>query len=432
MSKYQQQYLEKKTTAEGVAARFRSNWVIATDLGITIPYAMMNAVGKRAEAGEISNLTVHTNLDLLPMPCYDERLKDSIYGVSWFMSGGARKAVNGGYGDLMPNYFRDMAGLYRDYTDIDAYCAVVSPMDKHGYFTPCNGANSMTFLQKAKYIFLEVNENMPRIPSSTLIHISQVTALFENNVPLPELPPNEVDEVSLTIGGLIAEEIPNGATIQLGIGAIPNAVGQALKGKCGLGIHSEMFTESMVDLIECGAVDNRCKPIHTGRTVATFALGTRRLYDYLDDNPSVDMLPASYVNDPKIIAQHPNFCSVNAAVEVDFMGQVCAESFGPRPHSGTGGQVDFVRGAIESSGGKSFIAFPSTAKGGSVSRIMPVLTTGAIVTTSKNDADHIVTEYGIAKLRGKTFSQRTRALIEIAHPKFRDELLFAAKKQNII
>lgn len=246
------------------------------------------------------------------------------------------------------------------------------------------------------------------------------------------LPPAEIDTVSRTIGGLIAQEVRDGATLQLGIGAIPEAVGLALRDKHDLGIHTELFTDSMVELIECGAVTNEKKPIHTGRTVATLAFGSRRLYDYIDDNPAFEMLPVTYVNDPAVIARHPNFISVNSALEVDFYGQVCAESIGTRHISGSGGQLDYVRGAVMSEGGKSFIAFPSTAENGAVSRIRAALTAGASITTGKNDVDYIATEYGLARLRGKTLSQRTRALIAIAHPRFRDELTFAAKKQNIL
>jgi len=199
-----------------------------------------------------------------------------------------------------------------------------------------------------------------------------------------------------------------------------------------LGIHTEMFTDSMVELIECGAVDNSCKPIHTGYSVATFAFGSKKIYDYIHNNPAIKILPAAEVNHPMVIGQHPNFMSINSALEVDLYGQVCAESIGTYHVSGTGGQVDYVRGAAYSRGGKSFIAFSSTAKNGTVSRIKPILTPGAIVTTSKNDVDYIATEYGLAKLRGKTLSQRAKALISIAHPDFRDELRYEAKKQNIL
>ncbi|MEG2422003.1 MAG: acetyl-CoA hydrolase/transferase C-terminal domain-containing protein, partial [Oscillospiraceae bacterium] len=240
------------------------------------------------------------------------------------------------------------------------------------------------------------------------------------------------DEVSSKIGSIIAERICDGATIQLGIGSIPNAVGLALLEKHHLGIHTEMFTDSMVQLMKSGAVDNSKKPIHRGRSVTTFAMGNAEMYEYLHDNPAIEMLPVDHVNDPAVISQHPNFVSINAALEVDFYGQVCAESLGSRHISGTGGQVDYVRGATQSQGGMSFIAFPSTAKNGTVSKIAPTLTPGAIVTTGKNDVDHVVTEYGIAKLRGQPLSQRVKNLIAIAHPDFRDELTFAAKKQFIL
>lgn len=333
----------------------------------------------------------------------------------------------------MPAYYRDIPGLFQDYVKPEVLIAVVSPMDKHGYFsTGCDGSLSAALFATAKTVLLEVNPHMPRSLSSTQIHISQVDALWENDAPMMCLPPKEIDEVSARIGGFIAEEIPDGATLQLGIGAIPDAVGNALQSKHHLGIHTEMFTDSMMTLIECGAVDNSCKPIHTGKTVASFALGSQRMYDYIDDNPMVEMLPVNYVNDPAVIAQHPNFISINAALEVDFFGQVCAESIGTRHVSGTGGQSDYVRGAVQSKGGKSFIAFASTAKDDTVSRIMPTLTPGAQISTSKNDVDCIVTEYGIAKLRGRTLSQRTRLSLPIAHPKFRDMLTYEAKKENIL
>ena len=265
-----------------------------------------------------------------------------------------------------------------------------------------------------------------------MVHISQVTALCESDVALPVMPPAKIDEVSKKIGDFIAEEVPDGATLQLGIGAVPDAVGLALKDKHDLGIHTELFTDSMVELIECGAVTNMRKPLYQSKTVATLAFGSERMYDFIDDNPAFVLLPVNVVNDPAVIAQHPDFISVNAALEVDFFGQVCAESIGTRHVSGSGGQVDYVRGATQSKGGKSFIAFPSTAKNGTISRIKPTLTPGSIVTTSKNDVDYIVTEYGMAKLRGKTLSERTKSLIAIAHPDFRDELTREAKKQNIL
>jgi acyl-CoA hydrolase len=259
-----------------------------------------------------------------------------------------------------------------------------------------------------------------------------VTALCTNDDPLPSPGKVELDEMSRIIGGYIADEVPHEATFQLGIGAIPEAVGLALRDKRNLGIHTELLTDSMIELIRCGAVTNARKPIHTGKTVATLSYGSQDMYDYIHENDDIEFLPVDYTNDPAVIAQHPCFMSVNGALAVDFYGQVCAESLGTKHVSGTGGQADYVRGAVASPGGKSFIAFTSTIKNDTISRIGATLPTGSIVSTSKNDVDYIVTEYGIAKLRGKTVSQRTKALINIAHPKFREELTREAKKRNII
>lgn len=430
---FKELYQEKLCAPEQIVKQFQPGWTCCSDTALAAPRAIYGAVEKSARAGEIHGITIHSFLDLFPIACYDESLKDKLRGVSWFSGARAREAVTAGFADVMPSHYRDAPGLVTDFLDIDAFCITVSPMDKHGYFsTGCSASLSVAMINKAKRIYLEVNENMPRALTAPIIHISQVTALCENNHPLVILPMVESDEVSAAIGHLIAAEIPDGATLQLGIGAIPNEVAKALKNKRDLGIHTEMLTDGMIGLLECGAVNNTRKPIHTGRTVATFALGSKRIYDYIDDNPSVQMLPVDYVNDPAVISQHPNFVSVNAAIEVDFFGQISAESIGIRHISGSGGQVDYVRGAFQSKGGKSFIAIPSTAKNGTVSKIAPTLTPGAIVTTAKNEVDHVVTEYGIAKLKGHSLSQRTKALISIAHPKFRDELMFAAKKQNIV
>jgi len=430
---FQALYKEKLRTTQQIAGEIQPGWACAADTALAAPQGIYKALGDRARAGDIQNVTIHAFLDLFPLPCYQEDLFGKINGITYFSGAAGRAAVAKSAADIMPTHYRDGPGLITDYVDIDAYYAVVSPMDKHGYFsTGCSASLSVAMMAKAKRIYLEVNTAMPRALSGPVVHISQVTAFCEHNALLVELPKVEMDEASSKIGSLIAAEIPNGATLQLGIGAIPNAVAKSLREKNNLGIHTEMMTEGMIDLLECGAVTNSEKPIHTGRTVATFALGSRRIYDYIDDNPAVLMLPVDYVNNPAIISQHPNFVSVNSAVEVDFFGQVSAESVGTRHVSGSGGQVDYVRGAFESKGGKSFIAFESTSKNGTVSKIVPTLLPGSIVTTLKNEVDHVVTEYGIAKLRGHTLSQRTKALIAIAHPKFRDELTFSAKKQNII
>ncbi len=432
MATLQEIYDEKCKSAAEVAAMLPEDASVWIDIALSQPRDIMAAISDAAEDVK-GKLTVHTLLDLYPMPWFEEKNKDKMLGVSWFSGGRAAAAVNAGFADVLPTYYRDMPRNLKLNPQINVICAAVSPMDKHGYFSMgCCTSASADLVDRADYIFLEVNKQMPRSLSSPLIHVSKVTAFCEADYPLPVSGEAVLDDTSKAIGAYIAEEIPDGATLQLGIGAVPDAVGMALKDKHHLGIHTEMFTDSMVELIECGAVDNSLKPIHRGHSVTTFAYGSKRIYDYIDDNPAMEVLPVEYVNDPKVIAQHPNFMSINAAVEVDFFGQVCAESLGTRHLSGTGGQVDYVRGAVESDGGKSFIAFPSTAAKGKVSRICSTLSDGAIVTTGKNDVDNIVTEYGIARLRGRTLSQRTKALIAIAHPDFRDELTFEAKKRNII
>lgn len=433
MKSFKQQYDEKCFEPSQLVGRVQSGWNCCSDIALSAPPAIMNALGERVRNDGLHDIRLHELLSMCTMPSFQEDIARQITGVSWFSGAGERKVINAGLADLMPCYYRDMPALFRNFIEIDALFLTVSPMDKHGYFTTgLTASNSASLVGEAKHIFVEVNAYMPRSLSAEIIHVSQITALCEHDAPLPVAPAAEIDEVGRTIGELIAAEVVNGATLQLGIGTIPEAVSLALKDKQNLGIHTEMFTDGMVELIECGAVTNTHKPIHRGKSVATFAYGSQRIYDYLDDNPAFEVLPVDYVNNPKTIAHHPNFVSVNGALEVDFFGQVCSESVGTHHISGTGGQVDYVRGAIESEGGKSFIAFPSTTKDGINSKICATLTPGAIVTTSKNDVDHIVTEYGIAKLRGKTLSQRTKALISIAHPKFREELTAQAKKQNII
>lgn len=434
MTDYKALYAKKLMTADAVAEQVQSNWLFGMDTGPSQTPAIMAAVANKIRNSDITGVKVQTLLDVYPFEFYaDDSLKGKMTGYSWFSSGGARKAFNAGYADILPAYYRDVPRHIRVEYEYDAFCVSVSPMDSHGYFSLANnGSYAEAMMDKAKRIFVEVNDQQPRCLCGTQIHVSQVDAIVEFNHELPVLPPVVIDETSRTIGNLIAEQIPDGACIQLGIGAIPDATGMALKAKHDLGIHTEMFTDSMVELIECGAVNNSKKQIHRGKSVTTFAYGSKRIYDYIDDNPAIEILPVDYVNDPAVICKNDNMISINAALEVDFFGQVCAESVGTKHMSGSGGQIDYVRGACQSKGGKSFIAFTSTAKGGTISKIKPILTPGAICTTSKNDVDYIVTEYGIAHLRGRSLGERTKQLIAIAHPDFRDELTFEAKKRGIL
>ncbi len=425
---------EKLTTAEEIASRIQPEMILMSDIAAGATPKLISAIGEYVVSHKIPNVKLNGLLELYLDESYTAPEADGYMNyISWFSSGTAQKMVNAGLADVRTGYYRDFPKYVREQEKIDVFIAAVSPMDTHGYFSlGLNGSVSEALLDTAGKIYLEVNPQMPRCLHGPIIHVSQADAVCIHDTPLPELPPAKMNEKSIRIGSLIAEEIPDGATLQLGIGGIPDAAGAALKEKKHLGIHTEMFTPSMVDLIECGAVDNSRKPVHKGRSVTAFAFGSKKIYDYVDDNPAMEILPVDYVNDPAVIGQHPDFISVNSAVEVDFYGQVCAESIGSRHLSGTGGQVDYVQGAARSENGKSFIAFESTTKGDSISKIRPTLTPGAIVTTSKNDVDFIVTEYGIARLRGKTLSARTKALIGLAHPKFREELTFEAKRMNII
>lgn len=434
MTDYKELYASKLTTAQELAARVESGWTLGMDAGASQTPAIMAAIAARAAADEINGLKVQSMLDVYPFDFYaDNSLLGRMTGVSWFSSVGARNAINGGYGDFIPGYYRDVPGVIRSDYRYDAYCVSVSPMDKHGYFSLATTYSySGAMLDKAERIFIEVNPFQPRAVCGAQIHISRVDGIVENSIPLPVLPKSAPDAVSTTIGELIAEQIPDGACIQLGIGAIPDATGLALKGKHDLGIHTEMFTDSMVELIDCGAANNSRKTLYRGQSLTTFAYGSQRIYDYIDDNPAIVFAPVDYVNDPNVICQNDNVISINAALEVDLWGQVCAESVGTRHVSGSGGQIDWVRGACQSRGGKSFIAFTSTAKGGTISKIRSTLTPGAVCTTSKNDVDYIVTEYGIAHLRGRSLSERAGQLIAIAHPDYRDELRFEAKKRGIM
>lgn len=395
------EYERKKMTPEEIVSHVESGWICGSDIGLSLPPAIVQAFDRHVRRKELTDIKYHTLLEWLPFSAYDTELP-GIRGVSWFSNQYARTAINQGKADVMPAYFRDMPSLIASYERLNAAFLCVSPMDENGYFSTGPAASlSEAIMKKADRIYLEVNEHMPRSLTGPAVHLSEVDGLCEHHLELPDLPRPALDETSKQIAGYIAEEIPNEAVIQFGIGAIPDAVGAALKEKRDLGIHTEMFTESMVDLIEAGAATNAKKTLHRGKTVASFAFGSKRVYDYIHENEAVSMLPIDQVNDPSIIRQIPDFMSVNSAVEVDFYGQVCAESIGTEHFSGTGGQVDFVRGSVLSPGGKSFLAFPSTAKSGELSRIKSVLSPGSIVTTSKNDVNYVVTEYGIANLRGK-------------------------------
>ena len=275
---------------------------------------------------------------------------------------------------------------------------------------------------KARTVIAQVNRNMPFTCGQSTVPVEKISCFVPCDEPILELAPPKIGPVEEAIGKNVASLVRDGDTLQLGIGAIPDAVLRFLGDKKDLGIHSEMFSDGVVDLIEAGVVTNRAKTLHPGKSVVAFLMGTKRLYDYVDHNSDVELRPVDYVNHPAVIARNDNMVSINSCVQVDLMGQVCSESVGYKQISGTGGQVDFIRGAAMSKGGRSILAFPSTAAKGTISKIVPILDEGAVVTTSRNDVDYIVTEYGVAHLKGYTLRQRARALIQVAHPDFRPAL----------
>lgn len=348
-----------------------------------------------------------------------------IHDNSFFTGKGTSEAVMEGRAGFIPVFFHEIPRLFQDgYIPVDVALIEVSKPDEHGF---CSFGVSNDYIHAgaecAKIVIAEVNENMPRVMGDCFINISDIDYIVESSRPVVEMQPSKIGDVEKTIGKYCASLIEDGSTLQLGIGAIPDAVLLFLKDKKDLGIHSEMISDGVVELVEAGVITNKKKALHPGKIVVTFLMGTKRLYDFIDNNPMVESYPVDYVNEPTVVMQNSKMVCINSCVEIDLMGQICSESIGMKQISGVGGQIDFIRGASNAKDGKSIIAIPSTAAHGKVSRIVPFINHGAAVTTSRNDVHYVITEYGIAQLRGKTLQERARALIKIAHPKFRDELM---------
>lgn len=353
---------------------------------------------------------------------------------SLFISANVRKSVNEGLADFTPVFLSEIPALFRlGRLVLDVAVIQVSPPDEHGYCSfGVEVSVTKSAAENAKLVIAEVNPNMPRTLGDSFIHVSQIDFFVEVNYPIPEIHPQPASEIQDRIANLVAELVPDKATLQTGIGGIPDAVLRHLTNHKDLGIHTELFSNGVMEMIESGVVTNAAKSLHCGKVIAGFALGTRALYDYIDDNPVFELHPTEYVNDPFVIAQNDRMISINSALEVDLTGQVCADSIGYEFYSGVGGQVDFVRGASRSREGKAIIALPSTAKNDTISRIVPTLQQGAGVTTTRNDVHYIVTEYGIADLYGRSIAQRVHALVNVAHPDFREELLAFAHAHHYI
>ncbi|MFN3695391.1 MAG: acetyl-CoA hydrolase/transferase family protein [Ignavibacterium sp.] len=355
---------------------------------------------------------------------------------AFFIGANSRQAVNDGRAEFIPIFLSEVPLLFK-YGQIKSDVALlnVSPPDEHGFCSYGVDVGTIkTPAEKSKLIIAQINKYQPRALGDSFIHINKINYIVEYDEPIHELPqidPNATkDELEVfdKIGSYIADLVEDGSTLQMGIGAIPDSVMRYLHGKKDLGIHTEMFSDGIIELVEQGIINGEKKTLHPGKIIAGFVLGTRKVYDFIDNNPIIEFHPQEYVNDPFIIAKNNKMVAINSAIEVDLTGQVCSDSIGTKFYSGIGGQVDFIRGAARSEGGKPIIALPSSTKNATISRIVPTLKPGAGVVTSRGDVHYVVTEYGVAELFGKSIQERAKALINIAHPNFRDELTKYAKE----
>ncbi|HNC66755.1 MAG TPA: acetyl-CoA hydrolase/transferase C-terminal domain-containing protein [Thauera aminoaromatica] len=432
MSKLQALYDSKRMTASDAAGQVRDGDTVVVPTGVGEPPALLHALSERRHA--LRDVAVSQILPLRKFAYLDPETRANVRHDAYFFGGANRAGGQAGWVDYVPAYFSELPMLIeRGLLPAEVVVSLASPMDEHGYFSLSLAPDyTMAAIRRARVVLLEVNPNVPFANGDCLVHISRVAGLVESDDELFEVGLPEIGPVQQAIGKYVAELIDDGSTLQIGYGGIPDAVVVQLQHKRELGIHTEMLGDGILSLIESGAVTNRKKTFMPGRTIATFALGSRRLYRTMHRNPGIEMHPVEFTNDPYLAARNDKLCAINATMQIDLIGQCGSESLGHQPYSGTGGQADFVRAANRSKDGKAFIVLPSTAKNGTVSRIAPVLSPGTHVTTSKNDINYVVTEYGVAQLRGKTAKQRAEALIGIAHPDFRGELRDAARKMNLL
>jgi 4-hydroxybutyrate CoA-transferase len=417
--------------AEAVAG-IRSDDQIWLHAAAATPSVLLDALVARApELRDVKVVHFHCEG---PGPHLAPEMAGHFYHRALFIGPNARQAVNEGRAEYIPAFLSDAPTLLRrGIIPLDAVLINVSPPDRHGY---CSMGTSVialpTAIRTASTVIAQLNKAMPRTLGDSFVHVNDIDLAVEVNVPPYAHSLAGVGEVERRIGQHVADLVPNGATLQMGIGAIPSAVAAALLDKRDLGIHTEMMTDVVLDLVEAGVVTGAAKEINAGRVVATFMLGSQRLYDWVHDNPMVEMRPAEYTNDTAVIRRFRKMVAVNSAIEIDLTGQVCADSIGPRLYSGVGGQMDFIRGAALADEGRAIIALPSTAARDTTSRIVPFLRQGAGVVTTRAHVETIVTEWGVAEMHGRSIPERVRALIAIANPRFRDQLEHEARAVNYL
>ena len=412
---------EKLTSPEAAVACIRSGERIYLQGGCAVPRELVaEMVSRRDELRDVEIVHLHTDG---PAPYVLPEMEGHFRHNALFVGNNTREAVNAGRADVTPVFLSEAPELFQTTLPLDVAMIQVSPPDRAGF---CSLGISVDCAkpaaEAAKTVIAQVNPQMPRTHGDAFIHVNQIDHLAPVDEPLIEVRCPPPSEVARKIGENVASLIEDGSTIQVGIGGVPDGVLAALTNHSRLGVHTEMFSDGLLDLMERGVVDNSAKNYHHGKVVTSFVIGTRRLYDFVDDNPMIEMHPVTFTNDPAIIARNDRMVSINSAIEVDLTGQVCADSIGHRIYSGFGGQIDFVRGAVRSRGGKAIIALPSTAQDGKISRIVSELQPGAGVVTTRADVRFIATEYGVADLHGRTLRERAQSLIAIAHPHFREGL----------
>jgi acyl-CoA hydrolase len=425
-------YQQKRATADDAIGQVNNGDVIIVPTGVGEPPTLLTALSEQRR--RFRDVKVAQILAVRKYGYIDPETVDHVRHIAFFFGGASRAGGQAGWIDFIPSYFSEMPSMIeRGQIPADVVFSMASPMDQHGYFSLSLGADyTMAAIAKARAVVLEVNPNVPYANGNCHVHISQVAALVESSEPVLEVGLPKIGPVHQAIGKYVADMIDDGSTLQIGYGGIPDAVVMQLVNKHDLGIHTEMIGDGILTLIESGAVTNRKKTYMPGKMVATFALGSKKLYQFMERNPALEIHPVDFTNDPYRAAQNDKLVAINATLQIDLLGQCGSESLGPTPYSGTGGQADFVRAANRSRGGQAFIVLPSTAKDDSITRIVPTLTPGTHISTSKNDVNYVVTEFGVAQLRGKTAKQRAQELIAIAHPNFRAELTEAARQMHIL
>jgi len=426
-------YHNKLCSADAAVEAINSHDRVFMTGNCSVPKELLGALVRRAP--QLEDVEIVQVLTMGPAEYVAPEMAGHLRVNSLFISHNVRKAVNDGRADFTPIMLSEIPRALRDPHLLKPDVAMVhcSPPDEHGYCTfGVEVGLTKPAAESAKIVIAEVNDQMPRALGDSFIHINRLTHIVPVSYPIVEVPMGSPGELQKQIAENIAELIPDGATMQMGIGEIPDAVLLYLKDKKDLGIHTELFSDGVIDLIESGVLTNAAKTIHRGKCIAGFALGSQRLYDYMDNNPMFEFHPQDYVNDPFVVAQNNKQVAMNSALEVDLTGQVCADSIGPSFYSGVGGQLDFMYGALRSPGGVPVIALPATAKDGTISRIVPTLKQGAGVVTTRNHVRYIVTEYGVADLFARSVRERVHSLVKIAAPQFRDELLHFAKQQHWI